>query len=476
MAADEARELEIAAVLREVRERVRARYPENTGGANAIPLADLMPVAHARDRAEAKVASIGSVNPRPPGLANKVIQTCKRTVARTLQWFVRDQIEFNRASLDCVQSLLEALNETNRAIQSLAARLEKRLDQAERKADELTTEARELKDVRGHWSQWRQEWERKLSVNEIQFLRGVADLQTGFSHRAMLMEGTFRDLNATQHKDFTAALDKARIEIQERLWADLDRIRTQYERLIHNELRVMRQRVSATAPLPGFAPSPGASGIRFEEPPVDYLRFADRFRGTEEYVRNRQKRYLRHFEGCAEVLDLGCGRGEFLECLREAGMLVKGIDSNAELAALCRSKGLYAEQADLFHYLGELDEASLDGIFCCQVVEHLPPGRVPELISLSAAALRPGGKIVIETPNPECLAIFASHFYLDPTHRHPVPAALLAFYLEECGFGRITVEYLSPAEESMPSLGEIPESFRRAFFGGLDYAITATRL
>lgn len=471
MAADEARELEIAAVLREVRERVRARYPENASG--AIPLADPMPVIHARDRAEGKVASIGSVNPRPPGLVNNTIQACKRAVARALQWFVRDQIEFNRASLDCVQSLLEALNETNRAIRSLAARVE----QAERKADELISEARELKDVRAHWSQWRQEWERKLSVNEVQFLRGVADLQTGFSHRAMLMESAFRDLNAAQHKDFTAALDKARIEIQERLWADLDGMRAQYERLIHGELRVMRQRVAAAAPLPGPAPSlPGASGIRFEEPPIDYLRFADRFRGTEEYVRNRQKRYLGHFEGCAEALDLGCGRGEFLECLRETGMLVKGIDSNAELVALCRSKGLYAEQADLFHYLGELDEASLDGIFCCQVVEHLPPARVPELISLSAAALRPGGKIVIETPNPECLAIFASHFYLDPTHRRPVPAPLLAFYLEECGFGCITVEYLSPAAESMPSLLELPEPFRRAFFGGLDYAIIATRL
>jgi len=126
--------------------------------------------------------------------------------------------------------------------------------------------------------------------------------------------------------------------------------------------------------------------------------------------------------------------------------------------------------------LGELEESSLDGIFCGQVVEHLPPSRLPELISLAAAALRPGGRIVIETPNPACLAIFATHFYLDPTHQRPVPSQLLAFYLEESGFGNIAVEWASPAEESLAGLEELPESFRKEFFGGLDYSISAQRL
>ena len=81
----------------------------------------------------------------------------------------------------------------------------------------------------------------------------------------------------------------------------------------------------------------------------------------------------------------------------------------------------------------------------------------------------PAALLAIETPNPECLAIFATHFYLDPTHRHPIPPALASFYLEEAGFGRIEIERLSPAIESMPSLAELPEAFRKEFFGGLDY-------
>ena len=93
-----------------------------------------------------------------------------------------------------------------------------------------------------------------------------------------------------------------------------------------------------------------------------------------------------------------------------------------------------------------------------------------------AAKLHPGASVVIETPNPECLAIFATHFYIDPTHTRPVPAVLLRFYLEEAGFGSIEVERLAPAVETMPALADLPFSVRDTFFGGLDYSIIARRL
>jgi O-antigen chain-terminating methyltransferase len=221
---------------------------------------------------------------------------------------------------------------------------------------------------------------------------------------------------------------------------------------------------------------PRVSALPDAPPDIDYLRFSDRFRGSEQYVRSQLQRYVAKFEGSREVLDIGCGRGEFLECLREAGLLARGVESSEELVGLCRAKGLFVEKADLFEYLAAQPSASLDGIFCGQVVEHLPVARIPELVRLAAEVLRPGGTLVIETPNPECLAIFATHFYLDPTHIRPLPASLLAFYLEEHGFGRITVDYVNPASETMPSLTQLPEEFRRVFFGGLDYAITGRRL
>lgn len=453
---------ELTAIIRGIRDRVRARYPgASTTDRWRIPLPDLMPIAHARDAAESKVAAIGKVNPRGRGPLNALAQLGKKIVARLLDWHVREQVEFNRHVLACVEATLQALNETNRSLVEVSARM-----------DELAVlreEAQELKDIRGHWAEWRQEWERKLFINETQFLRSVADLQGAFQHRATLMEGNFRDIVKAQHSDYLGALDRAALDLQKRFWGEVEKARREYERLIHEELRIVRQRASLAAP--AAMPASTAPQASF-----DYPRFAERFRGSEEYVGKSLQVYLPYFQGRRRVLDIGCGRGEFVELMRAAGIEARGIDLSADSVARCRQKGLDAEQADLFDYLAAAGDGGFDGIFCAQVVEHLPPERLPEMIRLAAASLRRDGLLVIETPNPECLAIFASHFYLDPTHQRPVPHPLLAFYLEECGFGQIQVQRLSPAAESMPALASLPEDFRAAFFGGLDYAIFGTKL
>jgi O-antigen chain-terminating methyltransferase len=123
-----------------------------------------------------------------------------------------------------------------------------------------------------------------------------------------------------------------------------------------------------------------------------------------------------------------------------------------------------------------LQEASLDGIFCSQVVEHLSPERLPAMIELCASRLARGGVIAIETPNPECLAIFSTHFYLDPTHTRPIPPALLAFYLEEFGIGRLETRRFALAGETMPPVNSVAPDFRDAFFGALDYAVIGKKL
>jgi len=464
---------ELVAMLREVRERVRAQYPQTSAGVPGVALPDLMPLVHARDAAQAKVAAIGSVNPRAGGLLNGLIQGAKKLVARALDWHVREQVEFNRNAMGCVEAAIEALNETNRALVELGSRMSILSARQQEIQDMLNARQQEFQDLSSHWVAWREEWERKLSVNEIQFLRSVADLQGAFQHRVTLMESNFRELMQAQHRDFEGALERGAIEVQKRLWADLEQIRIEYERLIHNELRVIRQRAAAARPVETALPAAAgaAAELRF-----DYGRFAERFRGSAEYVREKQRFYLAFFTGRQAVLDIGCGRGEFLELMREAGVEARGIDLSRESVEQCRARGLEAEEADLFAYLASLPEASLDGIFCAQVVEHLPPERLPEMVRLAASRLSRGGVLAIETPNPECLAIFAVHFYLDPTHTRPVPHPLLAFYMEECGLGRIEVHKLSPAAESMPALASLPADFREGFFGGLDYAILGRKL
>ena len=451
---------ELIALLHEVRDRVRARHPETAAGGVEVALPDLMPLAHARDAAFGKVAAIGTVNPRSGGVLNSLVQAWKRLVARMLDWHVREQVEFNRKSMACIDAALEALADLNRALAAMGDRI---------------AVAEELKDIRNHWAEWRIEWERKLAQNEVQFLRSVADLQGSFQHRATLMDANYRDAMRGQHTEFTGALERFSLDIQQRLWADLERIRLEYERLIYSELKTIRQR-AAVSGLSEARQTTKDDGLSHMALGFDYGRFAERFRGTEEYVKAGQQIYLPHFRACRNVLDIGCGRGEFLEMMQAAGIPAKGIDLDPESVATCRHKTLDAEVADLFVYLENLPEASLDGIFCSQVVEHLPPQRLPEMIRLCASRLQRSGALAIETPNPECLAIFATHFYLDPTHQRPVPHPLLAFYLEEFGVGNIEVRKLSPAAESMPSLKSLPEDFREAFFGGLDYAILGKKL
>jgi 2-polyprenyl-3-methyl-5-hydroxy-6-metoxy-1,4-benzoquinol methylase len=450
---------ELAAVIAEIKQRVRARNPNGVAPGN-IPLPDLTPLLHARDAAEAKVASIGTVNPRPGGLKNSIIQGAKCLLARALDWHVREQVEFNRGVMDCVQATIEALNECKQSLAAIAGQ-----------GAQLQGEARELKDIRDHWAEWRVGWEQKLAHTEIQFLRSVSELQAAFQHRVTLMDANYRAQMKAQHADFERAMERQAGEIQRRFWEELAQVRAEYERMIHSELRLLRQRASlarAVEHVIESAPPEVAS--------VDWLKFAERFRGSEDDIRARQQMYAVRFREKAPVLDIGCGRGEMLEVFRDAGIAARGIDSNDDSIALCQTSGLVAEKADLFAYLNQLPDESLGGVVCCQVVEHLPQARLPEMIRLIHAKLRAGGLVAIETPNPECLAIFATHFYLDPTHRHPIPPALASFYLEEAGFGLIQIERLSPAIESLPSLAELPEAFRKQFFGGLDYAAFAIKL
>lgn len=508
---------ELTAVIQEIRDRVRARYPEGTAGAGVL-LPDLMPILHERDAAEAKVAAIGTVNPRPAGVLHSLIQTAKKLVARLLDWHVRDQVEFNRSVVRSLGAILDALNENNRALSVLAARdeaLDQRIETLLRSLDEnrqaleavgaghealaarletlsarlnagmeavsgsldARTEALgvridgvaarleellDVRDIRSHWAQWRVEWERKLDTIERHFFRNVAELNGAFQHRSTMLESNLKETTRLQHTDFLAAL-----------WKGIRETRTELERLIHAELRLVRQR----AVLPQLAaPAAATSRPATDAPPIDWLHFAARFRGSEEYVRERQRFYLGHFKDRRQVLDLGCGRGEFLELLREEEIPARGVDLSAECIALCRAKGLDAEVADLFSTLDALPHAALDGIFCAQVIEHLPPAKLPELLRLAAAKLAPGGLLAVETPNPECLAILTSHFYLDPTHHHPVPPLLLSYYLEECGMGDLEIHRFAPAVESMPALNSLPAEFREAFFGALDYAVLGRKL
>ena len=178
-----------------------------------------------------------------------------------------------------------------------------------------------------------------------------------------------------------------------------------------------------------------------------YVCFEDLFRGPREAITGRQRTYLPYFERASDVLDLGCGRGEFLTLLLEQRIDARGIDTNAETVERCRARGLDVAQADALEYVGALPDASLGGLFSAQVVEHLEAEYLMQLLDEVNRALRPGSRVVLETINPACWVAFFSAYVRDPTHRHPLHPDTLTYLLQASGFIDVEIVYSTPVDD-----------------------------
>ncbi len=225
-----------------------------------------------------------------------------------------------------------------------------------------------------------------------------------------------------------------------------------------------------------------------------YVGFENRFRGSEEEIRARQRDYLPFFQGASDVLDVGCGRGEFLELLQEAGIPARGLDINHEMVEVCRAHGLEVHEGDALTYLSTLPDESLGGLIAAQVVEHLEPTYLMRMLEIAFLKLRPGSRIILETINPSCWFAFFESYIRDLTHKKAIHPETLKYLLTANGFQPVELHYRAPYPEhgklrtvlppvdgntSQRALAEVlnenADKVNRLLFGYMDYAAIGSK-
>lgn len=247
----------------------------------------------------------------------------------------------------------------------------------------------------------------------------------------------------------------------------------------------------AAAPQGSAAPFSGAVDS------LTYVTFEDQFRGAREEISRRVETYVPIFEGARDVLDVGCGRGELLALLRQRGISARGVDVNAAMVELCRSRGFEVEEGDALSYLRGQDDGSLGGLIAIQVVEHFAPAYLTRFLEAAFHAMRPGAPLVLETINPACWMAFFETYIRDLTHQHPLHPETLKYLVQASGFHDVDVQFRQPVSASdrldrveLPAsastdaarmdrlaavLNDHADKLNRRLFSSMDYVVVARR-
>lgn len=214
-----------------------------------------------------------------------------------------------------------------------------------------------------------------------------------------------------------------------------------------------------------------------------YASFEELFRGTRTYVKENVRAYLPYIKKVkagtdeAPLIDIGCGRGEWLELLKENGLKARGIDINGIFLNQCRERGLDVIESDAILYLRSLPDSSLGALTALHIIEHLPFKMLISLLDETVRVLRPGGIAILETPNPDNILVGCRNFYLDPTHRKPLPSDMIKFMAEARGLSGVEILNLHPDSDAKRLSGsDVAERFNKYFYGPQDYAVIGYKL
>lgn len=277
------------------------------------------------------------------------------------------------------------------------------------------------------------EFNNNVSIILDKQISKIGDIETDIADAKLKIE--------CQINDIFAEINKFRLDVDSMMDNKINNILGEIKEDIENKawLAAILERRTASEII--------SPKVQSTDSGLNYFLFEERFRGSRVEIKEKQQAFVDYFRGCRKVLDIGCGRGEFLELLKENGIEAIGIDIDPDMVSYCTSKGLNVELKDAVTYLENIDDKTLDGIFLDQVVEHFEPFYLTRLLDLCYRKLNYGYFIIIETVNPLSLFSFIN-FFIDLTHIHPLHPATLNFLLTAFGFRELETKFLAPIADS----------------------------
>src|ERR1022692_118854 len=421
-------------ILQQIRDEMERAYrpPEankrigrvDADGSPSLESAALRSVLSAM---HASYALVGQLPPEPPTFRGRMGARLVKLVQRLLFWYTPQIVHFQYSALRAFESALRAFEEQARSVERMEA--------------ELPRERRDWQAAVAAAMSRAEVLERRLEALRLQALPRIDREVARLRAQQTVQEERIVRFSQTRNEppEQAGSVPPRRLGREERHDDEAHNIDSLYAAL-EDEFRGSRQEIKEL--LSVYLPKLTEAGIGSESMPI---------------------------------LDVGCGRGEWLELLREHQLHGSGIDLNRVVLSICRERGLPGMEADAVEHLRSLPEASLGAVTAFHVLEHLALPQLLELLDAARRALKPGGVAIFETPNPNNVFVSSRYFYLDPTHRHPIPPLLGRFLAEARGFERVEILELHPwpAEHHADTStgGDVADRFNEGFYGPPDYAI-----
>ena len=474
---DDVQEIDIKGIMEQIREKIRMPQQEFSHSDASRPLSD-GPIATdlAALRSNYDIYHIHFTSHRKA--MGRVVLLTKQILRKLLTPILERQLTYNAANARVASYLCTQLEETIQrqaaALQALRAEMAEQVEGMRQQQAAILEALRQMMEGIGQQQTAAFQAVREAIVEQI---GGLEQQQITALHglRQALFSGLER--RANEIRDSVTSVRDTRMAELERANLRLQTHLNMQERRLSVFLEEARRRLPER-----FSREQLQVLAEEEQHTLDnlYVSFEDRFRGTREDMKERLRVYLPILEEAKvgtddkPILDVGCGRGEWLELLNEQGFRGQGVDVNRVLIEQCRQQGFEVVESDALAYLRSLPDSTVGAVTGFHVIEHLAFDVMIKLLDETVRVMKPGGVAIFETPNPENVLVGSYTFYLDPTHRNPLPSAVIKFLAEARGLCRVQIMNLHPHPEAfkVEEAGlEVAKRFNEYFYGPQDYAM-----